>query len=488
MLTNPRPTPDQNNHIVELETQVDVENTLDELASSEIMDNTTQPHTGTGFSWTIVINGVEVAKSQSLLHYSKFQKHTSSTDHLRQVQAVEWYVKNKDFDAHSGPLSNSSTDKAEILIISDPITTLLYSENCLWICIGEVNKIKINGNFVDSIPVEMLDEDTITISYQMLCLCSTTSDDDPTQKHNWRMYTIKEHSFLVPGCFIQVINPTISTMHTKFPFYLLQSLVLVALTASIFQIWTTSHLKSVPKIMPSQEYPYHEASGESWTFINDIQYSNHSWVGRACFVCETHQQIEDHRTSSCPRCSPAVPLDLLQGQKVLEHIGAHILHDPSLTQSTQLCGLCLWPPPFCQFFLIKGKSANGSLKINQTSSQGCVMKVKYSYSAAAESSFSSPCSNVPVACPLCSKTSPAVWKYFMKAHFQETHRSAPIPKYEHLWKLSNFEAAEMKRIWAKQKNVVVKRTKKSNIPLLVISKHHHALIPVRYCLFLLSKE
>ena len=50
MLTNPRPTPDQNNHIVELKTQVDVENTLDELASSEIMDNTTQPHTGTGFS------------------------------------------------------------------------------------------------------------------------------------------------------------------------------------------------------------------------------------------------------------------------------------------------------------------------------------------------------------------------------------------------------------------------------------------------------
>ena len=463
MSINPRPTPDQNNHTVESETRVDVEDTLDELASSEFINIPAQPHTGTGFSRTIIINGVEVAKSRALSRYSKYRKHVSSTDRLRRVQAVERYVKNKDLDAHIG---SQPTDETEIVIISDPIVTLLYSEDCFWICVGEVNEIKIDGNFADSIPVEMLDEDTVMVSYQMLGLRPTSSDDDPTQKHDWRTYTIKEHSFTVPGCLIQVVNPTISTTHTKFPFYLLQSSVLVALTASIFQSLTTSHLKSVPKITPSQEYPYREASG------------------RACFVCETHEQIEDHRTSSCPRCSPTVPLDLSQGQRILEHIGAHILYDPGLTQSTQLCGLCLRPPPFCQFFLTKGKGANGSLKINQTLSQGCLMKVKYSYSVAAESSSSSPCSNVPVACPLCSKTSPAVWKYFMKAHFQETHKSASISKYEHIWKLSNFEAAEMKKIWAKRKNVVVKRTKKSNIPPLVVSEHHRTHIPARYHLLL----
>ena len=116
------------------------------------------------------------------------------------------------------------------------------------------------------------------------------------------------------------------------------------------------------------------------------------------------------------------------------------------------------------------------------------MKVKYSYGVAAESSSSSPCSNVPVACPLCSNSSPAVWKYFMKAHFQETHKSAPIPKYEHLWKLSNFEVAEMKKIWAKRKNVVVKRTKKSDIPPLVVSEHHRAHIPARYRVSLFTLE
>ena len=248
----------------ESETRVDVEDTLDELASSEIAAVAAQPHTG--FSRTIIINGVEVAKSRALSRYSKFRKYTSSTDRLRRVQAVERYVKNKDLDAHSGsPLFNSGppTDETEILIISDPITTLLYSENCFWICVGEVNEIKIDGNFADSIPIEMLDEDTVIISYQMLGLHPTTSDDDPTQKHDWRTNTIKERSFTVPGRLIQVVNPTISTTHTKFPFYLLQSSVLVALTASIFRSLTASHLRSVPKITPTQEYPYREASGES---------------------------------------------------------------------------------------------------------------------------------------------------------------------------------------------------------------------------------
>ena len=85
--------------------------------------------------------------------------------------------------------------------------------------------------------------------------------------------------------------------------------------------------------------------------------------------------------------------------------------------------------------------------------------------------------------PLCSSTAPAIWKYFMKAHIQETHKMAPISKYKHLWDFSNFEVAEMKKIWAKWKNVVVKRTKKSRNPPLVVSENHHAHIPVRYYLY-----
>ncbi|KAF8240578.1 hypothetical protein L208DRAFT_1232017, partial [Tricholoma matsutake] len=207
-----------------------------------------------------------------------------------------------------------------------------------------------------------------------------------------------------------------------------------------------------------------------------------------CFVCKSQQPVEDHRVSSCPWCSPAVTLDLSQGQQVLEHIGAHILHNPGITQSTENCGLCLWPPPFCKFFLAKEKGANHSLKINQTLSRGCLVRMKYLYSVAVESSPSSPCSNVPITCPLCSKTAPAVWKYFLKAHFQEAHKSALLLTYEHIWKLSNFETAEMKKIWVKQGHIVMKCVKKSKIPPLVISKSHRAQITARYCVISLYQK
>jgi len=182
--------------------------------------------------------------------------------------------------------------------------------------------------------------------------------------------------------------------------------------------------------------------------------------------------------SNCPRCSPSVTLDLTQGQRVLEHIGSHILHDPGVIQSIEpLCGLCLCPSQMCQFYLAKGKGANGKPRINQKTSKGCLMKMNYYYSVAAESSTSSPCSNVPIHCPIFPKTDPTVWKYFMKVHFEEKHKALPLTRYAHLWKLSNFEKSEMKKIWLKRGKVMAKRNKKSKVPQLVVLENHRAWIP-----------
>jgi len=109
---------------------------------------------------------------------------------------------------------------------------------------------------------------------------------------------------------------------------------------------------------------------------------------------------------------------------------------------------------------------------------GCPMKLNFSYNVAAESSSSSPCSNVPVQCPLCPRISPAVWKYFLKTHFEIQHPNAPMESHGHLWELSNFEVAEMKGIWEKRKNVSVRRSKKSNSSPLAISDAHRSGNPI----------
>ena len=132
------------------------------------------------------------------------------------------------------------------------------------------------------------------------------------------------------------------------------------------------------------------------------------------------------------------------------------------------------PLPLCQFYVAKGKGAHGKLRINQKISKGCLIKVNYSYSVAAESTASSPCSNVPVHCPICPKTDPAVWKYFMKVHFEGKHKALNLTKYEHLWKLSNFERSEMKKIWVNGGKSAAKRMRKSKVPPLLISEKHRA--------------
>ena len=99
--------------------------------------------------------------------------------------------------------------------------------------------------------------------------------------------------------------------------------------------------------------------------------------------------------------------------------------------------------------------------------------MNYLYSVAAESMASSPYSNVPIQCRICSKSDPAIWKYFMKIHFEDKHKLL-LTKHEHLWKLSNFERVEKKKIWLKQAKVTVKRTKKANQPPLVVSEKHCA--------------
>ena len=191
-------------------------------------------------------------------------------------------------------------------------------------------------------------------------------------------------------------------------------------------------------------------------------------------------EIGGDTTSECPRCPPSVTLDLSQGQRILEHVGAHILYDPEVIQSMgpPLCGLCLRPSPLCKFFLMKGKGTHGRHRINQKLLRGCLMKMTYSYSIAAESTASSPCSNVPIQCPICPKSDPAVWKYFMKAHFEEKHNKL-LAKHVDLWNILDFEQAEMKRIWVKRGQKMAKHTTKSKQLSLVVSDKHWAQIPSR---------
>ena len=139
----------------------------------------------------------------------------------------------------------------------------------------------------------------------------------------------------------------------------------------------------------------------------------------ACFVCDEKLTDDVNRTSQssdCSRCGPAVSLNWKNGQHVLEHMGAHVLHDSMLDSSEELCGLCLCPAPMCQLYLRKARGIASNFSVDHKKSS-CVNLIHFNYATASTSSEASPCSNVPITCPLCPDGSSAVWAYSLHAHF-----------------------------------------------------------------------
>ncbi|KAF8161442.1 hypothetical protein B0H34DRAFT_673382 [Crassisporium funariophilum] len=302
----------------ETEMRVDVEDALAaELASTG--SNMDMPAGKKVFNSKVLIKGTTKNKARALKEFGKYRNYTSSTDRLKRVQSIPRFV-NTEKEYHSSPkdVQEPHAEDSQKIVMCDPITSLIRVENNFWLCLGEVNGLRVNGLPVDYISFNMLAEETVSVSYQMLGLRPATLVDDPEGSNDWRTYMMKEHSYTVPGRLVQSIDPTTSKTPLGMPFYLLQSTVLVALSASLFQGLAVSDLKNVPKLKPTQEYPYREASGS------------------ACFICESDRDLENIgsiTTSDCPQCSPAVTLDLTQGQRVIEHIGSHILFDPSVIQS-----------------------------------------------------------------------------------------------------------------------------------------------------------
>jgi len=247
----------------EMDMHVDIE---DEIGTELAFLNTENTDSDQRqFDSKVLFPGIEKPKARALKEFMKYRQHAGSTDRFKRVQAIPRFVDTKNpHDSSPNYSLGSYINDTEKVVISDPISTLIRAKNKVWLCLGEINGLRINGQPVDYISFEMLAEDTVTASYQMLGLRPATLEEDPDGRHDWRTYMMNEQSFTVPGHLIQSINPTTSKTHLGIPFYyLLESTVLVALTASLFQTLTVSDLKNVPRLAPTKEYPYCQGSGES---------------------------------------------------------------------------------------------------------------------------------------------------------------------------------------------------------------------------------
>jgi hypothetical protein len=148
--------------------------------------------------------------------------------------------------------------------------------------------------------------------------------------------------------------------------------------------------------------------------------------------------------------------------------------------TSEPCGLCLRASPLCTFYLKKSKGADGNLRVDYNKSK-CANMIPFSYGVAAISTASSPCSNVPVQCPWCPQSSPAIWRYNVFRHIKDRHVYVPLKDHEDIWKIGNSERDGLRRIWNNRHKV--KKTRKARnqtTPNLVTSEAHTSHRVLRY--------
>ncbi|KAJ7705827.1 hypothetical protein B0H16DRAFT_1482122, partial [Mycena metata] len=347
----------------------------------------------------------------------KYTHKAVSTDRLQRVAALERYSSRSDEQGHIA--EHDSAFGSPCILVSEPIVTLIRCEGKLFVCVGEVTDIRVNNQSVEELGLEVLQEQAVTVHFQIVRVVPSTCEDDAELKNDWRAVGLIRHSLAAPGRLVLTIDPALSTRVMGEPYYLFESSVLRAFGARLFDTVTLHLNKSIPKFVPTDQFPYREA------------------LGRVCFVCEgdgENEALLETDLHVCPKCTPSLPLDMAHPQTILAHIGAHILHDPTVDRSTQPCGLCLRPLGMCKFYLKKSGSAANTLTLNMAASRGCLNLVYFSYGTAGVSKDSSPCSN----------------RYNVREHLVQQHLGVSLAKHSNLWALSDTEIAVLKSKTSRQ--------------------------------------
>ncbi|KAH9177846.1 hypothetical protein EDB89DRAFT_1901950 [Lactarius sanguifluus] len=184
-----------------------------------------------------------LSKSNALALLFKYSKTTGSADRLRRVQQQAHFTMPQFDPTQREPHSD---EKDDILLVNNPVASLL--------------SIHMDLKSVDHIPIDILSEDTIRVTYQVYNLISTSPDDDSSHSNDWCTRKLLSMKFKVPGALVQPINPVLATPPSHAPFYLFETATLVALTSSLCDQMTKCYLKLIPQALQAPRYPYHEAS------------------------------------------------------------------------------------------------------------------------------------------------------------------------------------------------------------------------------------
>ena len=146
---------ESNSH--EREIRVNIEDELAAANTEELQDlatwNSDTVQQQLKIDSKVLIKGSAINKARALKNFSKYRKHSRSTDPLKRVQSIA------KFSSTENLLLSSANDISLLRIGSD-----------FWLCVREVNGFQVDGQPVDYISFEILGEETVNVSVLHQCV------------------------------------------------------------------------------------------------------------------------------------------------------------------------------------------------------------------------------------------------------------------------------------------------------------------------------
>lgn len=200
-------------------------------------------------------------KSRVIAQQFRYITSAISTDRL-------WHVAQESCFKTFNHLDSSISDmEGPVLSALQPITTLVFCEEKLFLCIAEVNGLFHDTLPMDDISVIVLSEKIIQVSYQALHLVPASATDDPNGINDWRSFNLFSLFAKVPGVLIQLINLTLTSHTSCNSFFLFETLTLMAIASNLHDRVIYGHHKSILHVKALEIFTYQKQHGESFLLL-----------------------------------------------------------------------------------------------------------------------------------------------------------------------------------------------------------------------------
>lgn len=161
------------------------------------------------------LDGQKVYKAQYLNQLFLHSKNPNSHDHLKHVAQIPWYAIKEvtPVMADNIVVDGSTDDDSQLLLLDQPVATMVHCDSKLFVVIGEVNDIIQDTEHQDQILLDLLGEPAVRVVYQLLYIIPSTTSGDPTLENDWISSGLHVKTYIVPGILVKPLNPALSLAH-----------------------------------------------------------------------------------------------------------------------------------------------------------------------------------------------------------------------------------------------------------------------------------